>query len=100
MQGGDKEGQNPLPVESIKESQGQQAGFYKYFISKRNTRENVGSLLNQIGVLVKEDREEAELLNTFFPSVLTAEADSGALRNPRPWGKERKAGERRLSPGH
>lgn len=34
----------------------------------------MGSLLNKIAVPVKEDREKAELMNAFFPSVLTAEA--------------------------
>ncbi|GAB0207550.1 mitochondrial enolase superfamily member 1 [Grus japonensis] len=49
-------------------------GFFKYINSKRKTRENVGPLLNEVGALVMEDTEKAELLNAFFASVLTAKA--------------------------
>jgi len=49
--------------------------FFKYISSKWNTRENVGSLLNEVGALVTEDTEKAELLNAFFVSVFTAKAD-------------------------
>jgi len=47
---------------------------FKYISSKRKTRENVGSLLNKVGVLVKEDAEKAELPNAFFASVFSAKA--------------------------
>ncbi|GAB0207863.1 hypothetical protein GRJ2_003252000 [Grus japonensis] len=47
-------------------------GFFKYISSKRKTRENVGLLLNEVGALVTEDTEKAELLNAFFASVFTA----------------------------
>ncbi|GAB0207699.1 mitochondrial enolase superfamily member 1 [Grus japonensis] len=49
-------------------------GFFKYISSKRKTRENVGPLLNEVGALVTEDTEKAELLNAFFASVFTAKA--------------------------
>ncbi|GAB0209948.1 mitochondrial enolase superfamily member 1 [Grus japonensis] len=49
-------------------------GFFKYIGSKRKTRENVGPLLNEVGALVEEDTEKAELLNAFFASVFTAKA--------------------------
>ncbi|GAB0208992.1 mitochondrial enolase superfamily member 1 [Grus japonensis] len=49
-------------------------GFFKYISRKRKTRENVGPLLNEVGALVMEDTEKAELLNAFFASVFTAKA--------------------------
>ncbi|GAB0182556.1 mitochondrial enolase superfamily member 1 [Grus japonensis] len=49
-------------------------GFFKYISSKKKTRENVGLLLNEVGALVTEDTEKAELLNAFFASVFTAKA--------------------------
>ncbi|GAB0207763.1 hypothetical protein GRJ2_003242000 [Grus japonensis] len=50
-------------------------GFFKYISSKRTTRENVGPLLNEVGALVMEDTEKAELLHALFASVFTAKAD-------------------------
>jgi len=49
-------------------------GFFNYISSKRETRENVGPLLNEAGVLVMEDAEKAELLNAFFASVFSAKS--------------------------
>ncbi|KAJ7413016.1 hypothetical protein WISP_93575 [Willisornis vidua] len=81
---------------SIKDSK---KGFYKYISSKRKTKENVGPLLNQMGVLVMEVTDNMELLITFFVSVFIAEAgpqvsqtleadESGRmLTNPEPLGE-------------
>ncbi|PKU34197.1 rna-directed dna polymerase from mobile element jockey-like [Limosa lapponica baueri] len=49
-------------------------GFFKCISRKRKTRENVGPLLNEVGALVTEDAEKAELLNAFFASVFTPKA--------------------------
>jgi len=38
------------------------------------TRDNVGLLLYEVGALVTEGMEKAELLHAFFASVFTAKA--------------------------
>ena len=43
--------------------------FYKYINSKRRTRENLHSLLDEAGNVTTEDKEKADLLNAFFTSV-------------------------------
>jgi len=48
--------------------------FFNYSSSKRKTRNNVGPLLNEVGVLVTEDAGKAELLNAFFASVFSAKS--------------------------
>jgi len=49
-------------------------GCFNYISSKRKARANVGLLLNEVGVLVMEDAEKAELLNAFFASAFSAKA--------------------------
>jgi len=63
-----------LELNLARHVQDNKKGFFKYFSSKRQTRKNVGPLLNEVGVLVTEDIEKAELLNAFFASVFTAKA--------------------------
>jgi len=48
--------------------------YFKYISSKQKMRDNVGPLLNEVGVLVMEDAEKAELLNAFFASDFSAKA--------------------------
>jgi len=43
-------------------------------ISRNSLKTVVGLLLNEVGVLVTEDAEKAELLNAFFASVFSAKA--------------------------
>ncbi|PKU36659.1 rna-directed dna polymerase from mobile element jockey-like [Limosa lapponica baueri] len=45
-----------------------------YIGGKRKMRENVGLLFNEMGAMVTEDAEKAELLNAFFASVFTDQA--------------------------
>jgi len=49
-------------------------GFFNYIHSKRMTRDNVGLLLNEVGALVTEDTEKAELLNASFASAFSVKA--------------------------
>ncbi|GAB0180457.1 mitochondrial enolase superfamily member 1 [Grus japonensis] len=46
--------------------------FYRYVSEKRRMRENVGPLWNEMGDLVTQDMEKAEVLNDFFASVFTS----------------------------
>jgi len=84
-----------LELNLAKDVKDNKKGFFKYISSKRKTRDNVGTLLNEVGVLVMEDAEKAELLNAFFTSVFSAKA---SLRNPRSWRQERKPAERMTFP--
>lgn len=60
-----------------KDIKGNKKGFFKYVSRKR---ENVGLLLDEVGALVRENTEKAELLNaTFFLQSLLSRP---ALRNP------------------
>jgi len=49
-------------------------GFFNYISSKPKARDNVGSLLNEVGYLVTEDAEKAELLSALFALVFSAKA--------------------------
>ncbi|GAB0192528.1 mitochondrial enolase superfamily member 1 [Grus japonensis] len=50
--------------------------FYRYVSDKRRMRENVGPLQNEMGELVTQDMEKAEVLNDFFASVFTGKCSS------------------------
>ncbi|GAB0203352.1 hypothetical protein GRJ2_002800800 [Grus japonensis] len=64
----------PLELKLARDVKDKKKGFFKYMNSKRKTRENVGPLLNEVGALVTEDTEKAELLNAAFASVFAAKA--------------------------
>jgi len=53
-----------------------------YVQSRILTRDNVGPLLKEVGVMVREDAEKAELLNAFFASVFTAKFSPQASQTP------------------
>jgi len=59
------------PARDVKDNK---KGFFNYISNKRKARDNVGPLLNEVGALVTEDTEKAELLNACFASVFTAKA--------------------------
>jgi len=56
-------------------------GFFKYTADKTNTTGSVGSLMSEVGTLMTEDTEKADLLNAFLVSVVLLEA---VLRSPIP----------------
>lgn len=43
-------------------------------IGKRNTRKNVGLLLNEVGTWITGDTEKVVIANTFFTSVFATKA--------------------------
>ena len=47
--------------------------FYKYINSKRRTKENLRSLLDEAGNVTTEDTERADVLNAFFTSVFQSQ---------------------------
>jgi len=63
-----------LELKLARDVKDKEKDFFKYISSKRKTRDNVGPLLNEVGVLVMEDAEKAELLNAFFASDFSAKA--------------------------
>ena len=63
-----------LELNLAREVKNNKKGFFNYISSKRKTRDNVGLLLNEAGVLVMENAEKAELLNAFFALVFGAKA--------------------------
>ncbi|KFZ57322.1 hypothetical protein N321_09184, partial [Antrostomus carolinensis] len=60
-----------LELNLAKDVKDNKKDFFKYINNKRQTRGNVGSLLNEVGALVTGDVEKAKILNAFFTSVFT-----------------------------
>lgn len=54
------------------DTKGNKKDICKYNNDKRKTKQNVGSLLNEMGDLVTQDRKKVDILNTFFTSILTS----------------------------
>jgi len=70
-----------LELKLARDVKNNKKGFFKYISSKWKARDHVGPLLNEVGALVTEDAEKAELL----PSLLQSLVLRLALRNHRPW---------------
>jgi len=63
-----------LELNLARDDKDHKKSFFKYISSKEKTRENVGPLMNEVGVLVTEDEEKVQLLNAFFALVFSAKA--------------------------
>ena len=63
-----------LELNLVREVKDNKKGFFKYISRKRMTREDVGLLVSEVGVLVMKHTEKVELLNAIFASVFTAKA--------------------------
>jgi len=71
-----------LELNMVRDVKDNKKGFFNYISSKRKTRGKVGPLLNEVGALVTQDTEKAELLNAFFASVFTAKTGPQASQSP------------------
>ncbi|GAB0199162.1 mitochondrial enolase superfamily member 1 [Grus japonensis] len=60
-----------IELNLAKDVKGNKKSFYRYISDKRKTRENVGPLQKEMGDLVTQDMEEAEVLNNVFASAFT-----------------------------
>jgi len=67
-----------------REAKGNKKGFYTYTGSRKQTNENVGSLLSRVGNLVTRDMEEAQVLNAGFLPVFIGTVCPLASQVPEP----------------
>ena len=76
-------------VRDVKDSK---KGFCKFIGDKRQTRENVGPLLNELGDLVIQDVEKVEVVNASFALVFTSKTKLQESQAPeirgRVWSKD------------
>lgn len=62
-----------------KKVKGNRKGFYKFIGNKTKAMESMGSLLNEVRVLVTYDREKAKVPNAFFACLYQQDRSSGIL---------------------
>ena len=60
-----------IELNLARDVKGNKKSLYRYISDKRKTRENVGPLWKEMGDLVTQDMEKAEVLNDFLASVFT-----------------------------
>jgi len=61
---------------------------YSYAGGKRKTRENVGLLWKEMGDLVTQDMEKAEVFDDFFASVFAGKCSSHTAKDPGGTGRD------------
>ena len=64
----------PTELNLTRDVKGNMISFYRYIDDKRKTRENVGPLSKEVGDLVTQDMQKAEVLNDFLPQSSPASA--------------------------
>jgi len=58
-------------------------GFYRHTGQKRQAKESVHPLINEMGELASTDMEKADVLKEFFPSVFTgSQVNHASLNSP------------------
>ncbi|GAB0182265.1 mitochondrial enolase superfamily member 1 [Grus japonensis] len=65
-----------MELNLARDIKGNKKSFYRYVSDKRKTRESVDPLQKEVGNLVIQDMEKAEVLNDFFASAFTSKCSS------------------------
>ncbi|KAK4814550.1 hypothetical protein QYF61_023749 [Mycteria americana] len=65
-----------MELNLVRDVKGNKKSSHRYVSDKRKSRENVGPLQKEMGYLVTQDTEKAEVLNDFFASVFTGKCPS------------------------
>ena len=60
---------------SCKDTKSSEKAFFSYVSSKRQTKDIVAQLHNGDGKMITEDKEKAEVLNSYFSSVFSHKTD-------------------------